>query len=107
MLQETGQGVSLDVLHDDEMVTRTRADLQDGHDVRVTYRCCETRLVEKHVDEVVLRRQVRQKTLDGAEALESAQALEPRKIHRRHAARRDFAEEFVPIEAFDSMDRGK
>ena len=76
------------------------ADLEDGHDVRVVDARGEARLVEEHLDELGLLREVRVQPLDRDEALEAGDAREAREEHRRHAAAGELGDELVAVEAF-------
>ena len=58
----------------------------------------EARLLQEHLDELGLARQVRVQALDGDEALEAADAREPREEHRGHPAGRELGHELEPIE---------
>ena len=58
----------------------------------------EAGLLQEHLDELRLAREVRVKPLDGDEALESADAGEAREEHGRHPAGRELRHELEPIE---------
>jgi len=58
----------------------------------------EPRLLEEHLDELGLARQVRMQALDGDEPLEAANAGETRQVHRGHPARRELGDQLEPIE---------
>ena len=96
--EEAPEGVALHVLHDDVVALLALADLEDGHDVRVVDARREARLLEEHLDELGLAREVRVQPLDGDEALEAADAREAREIHRRHPAGRQLGDQLEPIE---------
>ena len=58
----------------------------------------EARLVEEHLDELGLAREVRVQPLDGDEALEAADARQAREEHRGHAAGRELGDQLEAIE---------
>ena len=58
----------------------------------------EARLVEEHLDELLLVREVRVQPLDRDEALKPADAEDAGQEHGRHAARRDLGDQLVPVE---------
>ncbi len=97
--EQTGQRIALDVLHHQEVAGLAGTDLEDGHDVRMMNARRDARFVEEHLDELFLTGKVRVEPLHRHEALEAADAREAREIHRRHAAGRNFADEFIAIDA--------
>jgi uncharacterized protein with PIN domain len=58
----------------------------------------QARLVEEHLDEFLLARQVRVQAFDGNEALKPAGAQYPSQKDGGHTARSEFGDELVPIE---------
>ncbi len=96
--EQATERVALHVLHDDVVALVARANLEDGNDVRVVDARGEARLLQEHLDELGLARQVRVQALDGGEALEAADAREAREVHRGHAARRELGHELEAIE---------
>jgi hypothetical protein len=58
----------------------------------------QARLLEEHLDELGLAREVRVEPLDGDEALEAADAGEAREKHGRHAAGRQLGHQLEAIE---------
>jgi hypothetical protein len=63
-------------------------DLEDGDDMWVMDARCQPRLPEEHLDELWLAGQMGVQSLDGDEALESADAREAREVHRGHSTGR-------------------
>src|SRR6478752_10247770 len=59
----------------------------------------DARLVQEHLDELFLVREVRMKTFDRDEALEAADPGQAREIHGGHATGRDLAHQLVAIHA--------
>ena len=56
-------------------------------------------LIEEHLDELFLGREVWVQPLHRDEALEAADPGQAREVHRRHATRRDLAHELIAIDA--------
>ena len=102
---EVREGVALHVLHDDVVPLLARPDLEDGDDVRVVDPRGEARLVEEHLDELGVAREVRMQALDPDEALKAPGAGEAPEVHRRHPAGRELGDELEAVEpsplAFD------
>ena len=96
--QEARQRVALDVLHHEVVAAVAGADLEDGDDVRMVDRRREARLVEEHLDELLLAREVRVQALDGDEALEAADAEDAAQENGGHAAGRELGDELVAVE---------
>ena len=98
-VEEVPGRVALDVLHHEVVAGVGRADLEDGDDVRVVDAGREARLVEEHLDELGVPRQVLVQPLDGVRAAG---------IRRRHARRarntvahppaRELRDQLEPIE---------
>ncbi len=104
------EGVALHVLHDDVVALLARADLEDGDDVRVVDPRGEARLLEEHLDELGLAREVGVKALDRDEALKAADAGEAPEVHGGHPAGRELGDELEAVEpsvlAFDGNELG-
>ena len=102
---EAREGVALHVLHDEVVALVARPDLEDGDDVRVVDPRGEPRLVEEHLDELGLAREVRVQALDGDEPLKAARAREAPEVHGRHPAGRELGDQLEAVEppalAFD------
>ncbi len=78
---------AIDELHDQEERVVGGADIEDADDVGVVQPRAEARLVEKHPDEVLVLREVRQNAFDRDALLEALDALRFADIDLRHAAR--------------------
>jgi hypothetical protein len=61
----------------------------------------QPRLVEEHLDELVLAREVRMETLDRDEALKPADATEAREKNGRHPTACQLGDELEPVETLD------
>ena len=85
----------LDVLHDQEEALFVLLDVEGGDDVGVPDARREAGLVEEHVDEIGLGRQVRVHGLDGDQPLEAARAERAAEAHLGHPARGDDADDLV------------
>src|SRR6185312_14107449 len=83
------------VLHREEVVAVLEADVVDLRDVRVVQRRREARFVEEHVDELRVRRELREDALDHGELLEPLDADGAREIELRHPPDRDLANQVV------------
>ncbi len=92
--------VALDVFHHDVVPGVGHPDLEDRDDVRVMDQRREPRLVEEHLDELLLIREMRVEPLDGDEPLEPADTPPSRARKTRCAMPpcRDLADELVAIE---------
>jgi hypothetical protein len=97
--EESTEGVPLDVLHDQVVPLAARPDLEDRNDVRMVDARSKAGLVEEHLDEVFVAREMRMKALDRDEALEAADAREACKEDRSHPAGRELGDELEPIQA--------
>ena len=95
--EKRGERLALDVLHDDEEVAAAFDDVERGDDVRVTEAGREARLVEEHRGEGRVLRVLRMHAFDRHEAGEPHRAAHPTEIDRGHTARRELAEELVPL----------
>ncbi len=106
---EVREGVALHVLHDDVVALVTRADLENGHDVRVMNPGRQPRLFEEHLDELGLACQVRMQPLDPDEALETAGTGDAAEEDGRHSAGRELRHQLEAVEpsglAFDGNER--
>ena len=69
-MEQVARGIALDIFHHEVVARLGGTDLEDGHDVRVMDPRRETRLVEKHLDELGMPREVLVKALDRVEAAE-------------------------------------
>ncbi len=107
---EVREGVALHVLHDDVVALLARPDLEDGHDVGVVDPRGEARLLQEHLDELGLAREVRVQALDPDEALKAARAGEATEVHGRHPSGRELRDELETVEpsvlAFDGDELG-
>ena len=72
--QERRERAALDVLHRDVVDAVLRPEIHDGDDVGVVQPRRDAHLVEEHVDERLVVREVRVQHLDGVEALEAGLA---------------------------------
>ena len=61
-------------------------------------RAASARLLEEHLDELGLAREVRVQALDGDEALEAPDARQAREVHRGHPAGRELGDQLEAIE---------
>ena len=73
-------------LHDEEVRVFAFADVEDRDDVRVVQARREPRLVQEHLDEALVLREVRQHALDRDALLEALHADGFAEVHLRHAA---------------------
>ena len=75
LLGDDAQVVPFDVLEDDEVLAALGdAEVVDLDDVAVRERRVDARLGEQHVDEALVRGEVREDALDGDELLEALRA---------------------------------
>jgi hypothetical protein len=93
-----GQIVPADVLHRDEVFAVDGAQLEDVDDVRVGQSRRELRLLDEHLDEAGIVRQVRQDPFDHEGPLETGRSLDAPLVDLRHAPAPDELEERVLAE---------
>ena len=91
-------GVALDVLHDEVVAGVGRSDLEDGDDVGVVDPRGEASLVEEHLDELGVPREVLVQALDGVEALETPRPAQAREKNRPHPPAGELRDQLEPIE---------
>ena len=99
--------VALDVLHHEVVLLVLDADLEDRNDVRVVEAGREARLVEEHLDEVLLLGEVRVQPFDRDETLETRDADEAREVDGGHASGRELRDELESVEPFSLAGDGE
>jgi hypothetical protein len=62
----------------------------------------EAGLVEEHLNELAVAREVRVQALDREKALKPADPFAPREIHRRHAAARQLGDQLEAVQPFSN-----
>jgi hypothetical protein len=88
-----------DELHDDvERIVRGATEVEGLRHVGARDVRGEARLVQEHLHELRVAREVREHALDGHEFLEAALAAHARRVDLRHAAEPDAEEGLVPAE---------
>ena len=92
--EQTERG-PVDVLHGDEVAALGLAEVEDLHQVRVVELRRELRLVEEHLDELRVLRQVREDALDDQQLLEAHRPVGLGEEHLGHAAGGELAEQLV------------
>ncbi len=85
------QGDPPDVLHDDEYFVVHVDDVERRNDVGMGDARREPRLIEEHLDEIRVARELGVEALDRDGPREAHGPHESPEMHRRHAARRNFA----------------
>ena len=96
--QHGEQRLALEVLHRDEVAAIGLAEIVDVDDVRVLDQRCDSRLVEQHVDERLLRRERIVDELDDDELLEPVRSALDRELDIGHATLADARDELVASE---------
>jgi hypothetical protein len=86
-----------DELHDEEVGVLTRADVEDRDDVRVVEAGGQPRLIEEHVDEVLVLREVREHALDRDALLEALDASRFAQVDLGHAAGFEALDDAIPV----------
>ena len=86
-------------LHRHEVLALDLAELEHLHDVRVRQPRVDARLVEEHLDVLVVDGELVEQPLDDDELLEARHARDARQPDLRHSARREQREEIVFTEA--------
>ena len=99
------QRLALDVLHRDEEALVDLSELEDLNQVRVREQAAELRLVDEHLDERAVLREVREHPLDHQRALESLRPERDREEHLRHPSHADPIEQIVLPERLRSGER--
>ena len=97
--EQARERLTFDVLHNDVIASAALTDLDDRYDVRMVDARRESRLVEKHLDELALLRQMRMQALDGDEALEPADARKSAEKDNRHTSDGELANDLVTIDS--------
>jgi hypothetical protein len=97
-VEQVSGRVALDVLHHEVVAGSRGANFQDRDDVRVVDPRGQTRLVEEHLDELAVPRQVLVQPLDGVKPLKTARAPEPGEKDRPHPPACELRDELEPIE---------
>jgi hypothetical protein len=87
--------LSVQVLHDDEVLAIVLAHFVRLHDVRVIEARGEARLVEEHTEQIRFFGEPAPRLLHDDELVETCQSLGDRQIHPRHAAPTDLRDEAV------------
>ena len=98
LAQDLEQIAAVDVLHRDVVGVADLAQVEDVRDVHVLELDRDLGLVDQHLDEVVVRREVGVDHLQGHDLLEALQALGRGEVDLGHAAGRDLREETVGAE---------
>ena len=94
------QRVAFEVVHHQKVAAVRRiTDVERGDDIRVVDACGEACLVEEHVDEFFLVREVGVQDLDRDETLEASHALCASDEDFRHAAGRERRQDLVTAES--------
>ena len=93
------QRLAVEVLHGDPVGVVVLAEIEDLGDVRVVDAGRDPRLVEEHVDELIVLDQVRVDALDRDHLREAAGAVDPPQVQLGHAAPAELGEELVAAEA--------
>ncbi len=96
---DRAQVLAVDVLHGDEVLSLEHADVVDVGDVRVVQRGRDASLVEEHLDEVGVLRQVGKDALDDDQLLEAGHRALDAEEELGHATEREPADEGVLAEA--------
>jgi hypothetical protein len=94
---------SFEVLHGHEVPIVGATDLVGLHDVRVIEARGETRLLEEHLQERPVFRQLGLQLLDDDDFVESAHPMGDRQVDDPHAASRDLRDETVLAELVAPM----
>jgi hypothetical protein len=94
-LLHVGEGVALDVVHDEEDEVVLLAYVDDGDDIGVVDGRGDAGLVEKHVDKLVVLGEVRVHHLDGDQSPYPCPTRRAREIHRGHAAGANLGDDVI------------
>ena len=95
VLDDVLQVVALDVFHRDVVAAVLRIEIVNLNDIRVLQLRGDGRLVDEHLDEVLILREVRQDPLDHDGLLEALGAGRLRTEDLRHPPHRDATKEHV------------
>ena len=107
-MEEVARRVPLDVFHDEVIPGLGRANLEDGHDVRMVNPGREPRLIEEHLDELGVPRQVLVEPLDRVEPLKAPRAAKAREKDRPHPPARELCDELESIQLrFNHLGHGE
>jgi hypothetical protein len=98
LAQEPRHRLAEQILHRDVVRPVGFTEVEHVADVRVADPRRDARLVEEHLGELLLLREVRVNALERDELLEPRRAGDAREIHRRHPARRELEHELIPPE---------
>ncbi len=98
LARDLSEILAVDVLHREEVVAIFDADVVDLRDVGMMQGRGETRLVEEHLDERRVARQLRQDPLDHPELLEALESHRAREVELGHATDRDLANQVILAE---------
>ena len=97
--QELGQRRAVHVLHHQEVAAvGALPQLLDGHDVRVRDASCDSRLVDEHLDELLVVGEVVLQHLDRHVSLETGRPRALTQVERGHSAALQLGEHFVSSE---------
>ena len=93
------------MLHRDEVLAVRARELVDARDVAVAQHARDLRLVDEHLDEVVVLGEVREHALDRDEVRLAVRVEGLRAIDLRHPAERDAIEQVVAAELLSPSHR--
>jgi len=99
-MQETREGLALHVLHDEEQLALRSDHVQRRHHVRVPDARRESRLVQKHRDELRVLRELRVQAFDRDRAREPDGPDEASDMDGCHAATGDLVEQRIASDEF-------
>jgi hypothetical protein len=95
---DLAERLAVEVLHGDPVGVVVLAEIEDLRDVRVVDARGDARLVEEHVDELIVLDEVRVDALDRDPLLEAAGPVHARQVHAGHAAGADLVDDAVAAE---------
>ena len=95
---DLAERLAVEVLHGDPVGVVVLAEIEDLGDVRVVDAGRDPRLIEEHVDELIVLDEVRVDALDGDPLLEAAGPIHARQVDARHAADADLVDDAIAPE---------
>ena len=98
--QQASQGQTLDVFHHQVIPAFALFDLKNGHHVLMMNTRCKASLIDKHLDKLVLGRQVGMKAFDSNHSLEATHPGQACKKNRGHSSRGQRTNELVAPEEY-------
>ena len=104
-LEHGAHVLAVDMLHRDEVLAVRARELVDARDVAVAQDARDLRLVDEHLDEVVVLGEVREHALDRDEVGVAVSVERLRAIDLRHATERDAIEQVVATELLSPSHR--